>query len=409
MIKSIQLRYVIIAFFVAFVTRFASAQTYDAAPDVYSVNEDFEDAIFDVMSNDLNTTGETNVYLTILTPPANGTVIVDEINGLLIYTPDPDFAGTDNFVYNGCADADPDICGSATVIVTVNQIPDKPIANDDLYNTYINTPFNAEHLLNDIDIDDEGLEYFIIDDADNCATTAIGDEILYVEPIGDFLGTDEVTYAVCKIGSLVYCDTATITINVLSTNFNAPAAVNDTVEIYLDFSGVIYPLLNDFDGDGDNLTITEIITDGITGIASFNSDSVSYGALELGEDVFSYVVCDDNLPSLCDTAQIVVNVVTPPVGELVVHVPNSFSPNGDGINDLLEVEGLPELTRFNLKIYDRWSSLVYENVDQSKTWDGKSNVEFVSSSGDVPEGTYYYVLRINGFPDPMAGFIVVKR
>ena len=74
-----------------------------------------------------------------------------------------------------------------------------------------------------------------------------------------------------------------------------------------------------------------------------------------------------------------------------------------------QVEGLPELTRFNLKIYDRWSSLVYENVDQSKTWDGKSNVEFVSSSGDVPEGTYYYVLRINGFPDPMAGFIVVKR
>lgn len=167
-------------------TRFASAQTYDAAPDVYSVNEDFEDAIFDVMSNDLNTTGETNVYLTILTPPANGTVIVDEINDLLIYTPNPDFAGTDNFVYNGCADTDPDICGSATVIVTVNQIPDKPIANDDLYNTYINTPFNAEHLLNDIDIDDEGLEYFIIDDADNCATTAIGDEILYVEPIGDF-------------------------------------------------------------------------------------------------------------------------------------------------------------------------------------------------------------------------------
>ena len=208
---------------------------------------------------------------------------------------------------------------------------------------------------------------------------------------------------------LVHCDTATITINVLSTNFNAPAAVNDTVEIYLDFSGVIYPLLNDFDGDGDNLTITEIITDGITGIATFSGDSVSYGALELGEDVFSYVVCDDNLPSLCDTAQIVVNVVTPPVGELVVHVPNSFSPNGDGINDLLEVEGLPELTRFNLKIYDRWSSLVYENVDQSKTWDGKSNVEFVSSSGDVPEGTYYYVLRINGFPDPMAGFIVVKR
>jgi len=120
-------------------------------------------------------------------------------------------------------------------------------------------------------------------------------------------------------------------------------------------------------------------------------------------------VCDDNCPFRCDTALVSVTVTTPPPGEIVVHVPNSFSPNGDGINDLLEIEGLFPNSRFDLKIYDRYSSLVYENVDQSKTWDGKSNVEFISSSGDVPEGTYYYVLRINGFTDPIAGFIVVKR
>lgn len=409
MIKSFHLRYVIITCLVTFVTGKINAQSYDAAPDVYSVNEDYTGAIFDVMSNDLNTTGETNVYLTILTPPANGSVTVDEVNDVLIYTPNPDFAGTDNFEYNGCADTDPDICGSAIVIVTVNPVPDKPIANDDFYNTYVNTAFNAEHLLNDIDIDNEGLEYTILDDADFCATTPIGDEILYFEPFGDYIGPDEVIYAVCKIGSTIYCDTATISVNILSTNFNAPIAVNDTAEIFLDFTGYIPVLLNDFDGDGDALTITELLTDGMSGTAVIEGDSINYGALELGEDVFAYVVCDNDLPALCDTAFVVINVITAPVGELVVHVPNSFSPNGDGINDILEVEGLPELTKFNLKIYDRWSSLVYENVDQSKTWDGKSNVEFVSSSGDVPEGTYYYVLRINGFPDPMAGFIVVKR
>ena len=409
MIKSIQLRYVIIAFFVIFVTRFANAQSYDAAPDVYSVNEDFTDAIFDVMANDLNTTGETNVYLTILEAPLHGTVVVDEVNDLLIYTPNPDFAGTDNFMYNGCADTDPDICGSATVIVTVNSVPDKPIANDDVVNTYVNTPINIEPVINDIDVDDEGLEFDIINDADFGATTIIGGEILYYEPFTDYLGTDEVTYTICKIGSTIYCDTATVSLNVLSTNFNPPSAVNDTASAYIDFTIFIPAALNDFDGDGDEFTIVELLTDGATGAPVIAGDSIFYAALELGEDEFQYVICDNGVPSYCDTATVTITVTNPPPGELVIKVPNSFSPNGDGINDVLEIEGLTEISKFNLKIYDRWSSLVYENVDQAKTWDGKSNVEFVSSSGDVPEGTYFYVIRINGLPDPISGFIVIKR
>ncbi len=361
------------------------------------------------MSNDLNTTGETNVYLTILTPPANGTVVVDEVNDVLIYTPNPDFAGTDNFTYNGCADTDPDICGSATVIVTVNPVPDKPIANDDVVNTYVNAPINIEPVLNDIDIDDEGLEFEILDDANSGATTVIGGEIVYYEPFDCFLGTDEVIYSVCKIGSSIYCDTATITINVLSANFNAPSLGDDVAEVYIDNIVSIPALANDFDGDGDAIAITELLLDGATGLVEFVGDTIFYTGVEIGIDEFQYVVCDDNCPFRCDTALVSVTVTTPPPGEIVVHVPNSFSPNGDGINDLLEIEGLFPNSRFDLKIYDRWSSLVYENVDQSKTWDGKSNVEFISSSGDVPEGTYYYVLRINGFTDPIAGFIVVKR
>jgi|GEM_PF-1301691 len=411
MIKSIDLRYVIIFLVLLSISASAKAQTYSAAPDFYVVNEDFAGAVFDVMANDLNTTGETNVYLTILTPPANGSVTVDEVNDLLVYTPNPDFFGTDNFEYTGCADTDPDICGSASVIITVNQLPDKPIANDDFIDIFINTVINIEPLLNDIDIDDEGLEFEILSDADHAATTILFGDIVYYEldPTESYLGTDEIIYSVCKIGSSIYCDTATIAINVLSTNFNAPSAINDTATTFLDFTFYIPALINDFDGDGDDLAITALLMDGATGSAVIAGDSIFYAALELGADNFGYIVCDNNTPSLCDTAYVNVTVTNIPVGELTVHVPNSFSPNGDGINDILEIEGLTEISRFSLNIYDRWSNLVYENRDQSKTWNGKSNVEFFSSSGDVPEGTYYYVLRINGFPDPLAGFIVIKR
>lgn len=409
MIKSSDLRYVVMFALLFCFAAGAKAQLYSAAPDFYVVNEDFVGAVFDVMSNDLNTTGETDVYLTILTPPANGIVTVDDVNDLLIYTPNADFFGTDNFEYTGCANTDPDICGSASVIITVNPLPDKPIAIDDVVNTFINIPINIEPVLNDIDLDDEGLDFTILNDATNGATTVIGGEVVFYEPFPGFIGTDEIIYEVCKIGSDIYCDTAIITINVLSTNFNAPNAVNDTIDAFLEFSVSIPVLVNDFDGDGDNLTITELLMDGSSGEALIAGDSIIYSAIAVGEDNFGYVVCDDNTPSLCDTAFVNVKITNTPVGELVVHVPNSFSPNGDGINDVLEIEGLGDNTKFNLKIYDRWSSLVYENRDQSKTWNGKSNVEFFSSSGDVPEGTYYYILRINGFPDPFAGFIVVKR
>jgi hypothetical protein len=62
MIKSVQLRYVIIFLGLVTLTATAKAQTYSAAPDFYVVNEDFVEAFFDVMANDVNTTGERHCY-----------------------------------------------------------------------------------------------------------------------------------------------------------------------------------------------------------------------------------------------------------------------------------------------------------------------------------------------------------
>ena len=50
-------------------------------------------------------------------------------------------------------------------------------------------------------------------------------------------------------------------------------------------------------------------------------------------------------------------------------VPNAFSPNGDGNNDRLFVEGMG-ITNLNFEIYNRWGELVYKSNDQSEGWDG---------------------------------------
>ena len=52
-----------------------------------------------------------------------------------------------------------------------------------------------------------------------------------------------------------------------------------------------------------------------------------------------------------------------------VFLPNTFTPNGDGINDELELLG-KYVEKMNLQIFNRWGELVFEANDQSETWDG---------------------------------------
>ena len=76
-------------------------------------------------------------------------------------------------------------------------------------------------------------------------------------------------------------------------------------------------------------------------------------------------------------------------------MPNVFSPNGDGMFDELIVEN-ECLGEVRLKIVNRWGNVVLQKsiAPQGElTWNGK-----VDNTGqEVPEGTYFYILELNGF------------
>lgn len=74
----------------------------------------------------------------------------------------------------------------------------------------------------------------------------------------------------------------------------------------------------------------------------------------------------------------------------VVLYPNVFSPNGDGINDFFEITAL-NATDMSLKIYDRWGNLIFQNVNQPISWDGKFNNQ------NVQVGIYTFVVSYNKF------------
>ncbi|MFN6038745.1 MAG: PKD domain-containing protein, partial [Bacteroidota bacterium] len=60
--------------------------------------------------------------------------------------------------------------------------------------------------------------------------------------------------------------------------------------------------------------------------------------------------------------------------EFVLYVPNAFTPNGDGVNDVFYPQGMGlDTESFELMIFDRWGNLIYTNNDFYKAWDGKPN------------------------------------
>jgi gliding motility-associated-like protein len=69
-------------------------------------------------------------------------------------------------------------------------------------------------------------------------------------------------------------------------------------------------------------------------------------------------------------------------------VPTGFSPNGDGINDMLNVYGTLNVTDYNLQIYSRWGQKLWESSDKTKGWDGTFKGQ------EAPVGVYAYVFKV---------------
>lgn len=77
-------------------------------------------------------------------------------------------------------------------------------------------------------------------------------------------------------------------------------------------------------------------------------------------------------------------VLANPDNQLII--PNVFTPNNDGVNDLYIVTA-KNVTEFNLVILNRWGETVFETDDISTPWDGTWNGK------PCPDGTYFYMIR----------------
>ncbi|MCH2022506.1 MAG: gliding motility-associated C-terminal domain-containing protein [Saprospiraceae bacterium] len=83
---------------------------------------------------------------------------------------------------------------------------------------------------------------------------------------------------------------------------------------------------------------------------------------------------------------VIVNIREPICGLPMVFVPNAFTPDGDGYNDVLMVNG-NNITQVTISVYNRWGQKVFESNDQNIGWDGKFN------GNDLPPDVYGYYMK----------------
>ncbi len=279
-----------------------------AADDNAATPEDTPVVIVVVANdNDLDGTLDT---ITITGGPANGSTSVNNGTGAVTYTPNQNFAGSDQFTYT-VQDDDGGSSNTATVTINIASENDAPIAADDNVTTPEDTPLVIAVLANDTDPDGTLIPGSVIvtSNADH-GTTSVNPttgDITYT-PESNFFGDDSLTYVVQDdIGAI--SNTGTVRIAVTSVN-DLPVAVDDNVATAEDTPVTIPVAANDSDSDGTLVTLT------ITSGPSNGSTSVSSGTGEItytpdsnffGADQFTYTVTDND-DGISNVATVVVNV-----------------------------------------------------------------------------------------------------
>jgi gliding motility-associated-like protein len=121
--------------------------------------------------------------------------------------------------------------------------------------------------------------------------------------------------------------------------------------------------------------------------------------------IYSVVVTNPDGCQLTGTLSNNLTVIDPDCNADGVFIPNAFSPNGDGENDVLQVYG-NFISGMELHIFNRWGEEVFKSFSQNDSWDGTFEGELLTP------GVYGYYLLVECPPDKeyaTKGSIVLLR
>ena len=104
------------------------------------------------------------------------------------------------------------------------------------------------------------------------------------------------------------------------------------------------------------------------------------------------------------------NLDSEDVDVVCLTVYNEFSPNNDGENDYFIIDCIENYPSNRIEIFNRYGNVVYQTSSYDNTWTGIANVSGVVGKGEnLPNGTYYYILKIEELNYSKTGWLYLAR
>ncbi|MCP9273565.1 tandem-95 repeat protein [Mycolicibacterium arenosum] len=215
----------------------------------------------DVLTGDTDPDGNTTLDPTsvvVVTPPANGTVTVDPVTGVITYTHNGTETLTDTFTYT-VEDTTGALSNTATVTITVTPVNDgAPVADNDAVTTDEDTPVDINVLGDDSDAEGSipASNVSVVDGPSNGTASVNADGTVKYTPAADYNGPDSFTYTLDDGDPTTVDPTATVNISVAPVN-DAPTVVTSTSTDNTTGKVTITVVVTDPDvGDAQTITLS---------------------------------------------------------------------------------------------------------------------------------------------------------
>ncbi|WP_462251672.1 lectin-like domain-containing protein [Ekhidna sp.] len=316
-----------------------------------------------------------------------------------------------------------------TITVQVVPVNDPPVAVDNFLNLNALAFASIDIAVNDYDIDGtiDVTSISVINIPIHGTVSINGDGTITYRKDGAQATSDSLTYIVLDDGGAV-SNVATVQITMTPSGENGtPVALPDFAQVEqgdtLEVAAGQGVLLNDTDPDSDGLTVISFTINGISypagtiaslpegqltinrdGSYIFNPAPTFTGVLEVG-----YMITDGEATANSTLSITVIAPETP--AEEEVEVSSIITRNGDLFNGFLRIVNIDSYPENRVNIFNRWGNKVwetegYQNGDSNRRFEGLGNV---GSSGELPDGTYYYVINKGDGSTPIKGFLTLKH
>ncbi|TWR28367.1 gliding motility-associated C-terminal domain-containing protein [Mucilaginibacter achroorhodeus] len=186
------------------------------------------------------------------------------------------------------------------------------------------------------------------------------------------------------------------------TAFNADGcSVTDSITIVVNKPPVVSAGNAKAIFEGQSTTLNGSVTGDFTGFSWSPTTAMS------NPNTLTPIVnpTDDIIYTLTVTSPICEPVIKPVFVRVYkkIIIPNSFSPNNDGVNDLWNIEALFTYAQSTTAVYNRNGQQVFFSRGYTTPWNGKLNGD------NLPSGTYYYVINLNNGTKPLSGWVLIIR